>query len=548
MKKTIFYFILATTTLLGMDGCSKDTLPPDGEPLPPEEEVTPLTPDENGMVTLHLATRGNGWNATGTEWENEETPPQHVVQDLGNGYMLETELRESAPTRADDAPSLSKGVEVLMLAFKPEAPQDVVGYEVLVVDNEGNLAIQMPQNGTNYKLAFYSNNQRPGYTSYATWKLNQLFEGGPEEVRHSIYNKYTECAPGRVIDGASIPVYTTQYTKPSDEGYTRATALTGYPSVSNSCDPTDAIYALIDNVSTTQERTEPIVFHHLFSRLQWSLQVNAAEETIGQLQASFGPRYPLATLNMSKLVDTGTEKVSDIWSGGDTAGETEANFFKLSTGTKYTRIEYPAFLFMPVEGAQTYIQLNKLSFIKDTGEELSIDGPTKLTISTASSNDGNLTPGKEYNVVSKLTKKPYQWVDEGLPSGTWARSNIYWDGSKLTFEQSKTDKEGYQGVFFKFGSLTGVSPKGEKGDIYHPTLTVLYTPKSTSGTCTGYVSGTDINAWATISYCTEAFTGQLSYDANYGSVNNNGLGDICAYITRGKWRLPTTQETNAFVN
>jgi hypothetical protein len=44
----------------------------------------------------------------------------------------------------------------------------------------------------------------------------------------------------------------------------------------------------------------------------------------------------------------------------------------------------------------------------------------------------------------------------------FARSNIYWDGSKLTFVPAGTDgsKEGYQGLFFFPNSLVGISPAG----------------------------------------------------------------------------------------
>jgi hypothetical protein len=61
-----------------------------------------------------------------------------------------------------------------------------------------------------------------------------------------------------------------------------------------------------------------------------------------------------------------------------------------------------------------------------------------------------LEPGKSYTLtVSFKTLR-------------WARSNIYWDDAAqtLTFipTDGTTDYEGYQGVFFKWGSLVGVSP------------------------------------------------------------------------------------------
>ena len=56
-------------------------------------------------------------------------------------------------------------------------------------------------------------------------------------------------------------------------------------------------------------------------------------------------------------------------------------------------------------------------------------------------------------------------------SGTvWAGSNIYWNGTKLTFDAAPVDPSNLttqeltnmkkQGVFFLWGSLIGVSPNG----------------------------------------------------------------------------------------
>jgi hypothetical protein len=59
-----------------------------------------------------------------------------------------------------------------------------------------------------------------------------------------------------------------------------------------------------------------------------------------------------------------------------------------------------------------------------------------------------LEPGKSYTLRVSFKKL------------RWARSNIYWDSQKLTFVPAGTDKskEMYQGVFFKWGSLVGISP------------------------------------------------------------------------------------------
>jgi hypothetical protein len=64
--------------------------------------------------------------------------------------------------------------------------------------------------------------------------------------------------------------------------------------------------------------------------------------------------------------------------------------------------------------------------------------------------DRQLEPGKSYTLTISFKML------------RWARSNIYWDdvAKTLTFvpADGTTDYEGYQGVFFMWGSLVGVSP------------------------------------------------------------------------------------------
>jgi hypothetical protein len=114
-----------------------------------------------------------------------------------------------------------------------------------------------------------------------------------------------------------------------------------------------------------------------------------------------------------------------------------------------------------------------------------------------------------------------------------ARSNVYWDDAdkKLTFVPAADDpadnddsKAGYQGVYFKWGSLVGISPVGEWSDDSTP---VYRAGESASST---YPS------WASIPY------------ENSGSVTEVGdpntitfKGDICKYINSG-YHLPMIGE------
>jgi hypothetical protein len=153
--------------------------------------------------------------------------------------------------------------------------------------------------------------------------------------------------------------------------------------------------------------------------------------------------------------------------------------------------------------------------------------------------------------ITKVTASDYDKVDQKEPLRTqWAGSNIYWDGTKLTFADSdSTGKpiEQYQGVFFRWGSLVGISPSGT---TWAPQKT--YVPDVTA--VDGSWSVIDTMTWAYISYMATSptpFSSSNPYladqttDANIADLK----GDICVYLTKigaapkGKrWRMPTGDE------
>jgi hypothetical protein len=197
--------------------------------------------------------------------------------------------------------------------------------------------------------------------------------------------------------------------------------------------------------------------------------------------------------------------------------------------------------------------------------------PTKVTTSTFTS---ELKSGFSYRLLVRLR----------IP--IFARSNIYWDGTaqKLTFEtaaddpaQNNNTKQGYQGVFFKWGSLVGISPAGASYDnntaLYVPYDYTDATPtaaKWKQTTRNAVKSDTKIPAatdnWTTWGGNTAAATdipymdqyrGGTSTDLSntwlIDAVQNNettyqGLrGDICQYLGKTQsaladYRLPTPNE------
>jgi hypothetical protein len=90
----------------------------------------------------------------------------------------------------------------------------------------------------------------------------------------------------------------------------------------------------------------------------------------------------------------------------------------------------------------------------------------------------------------------------------WAGSNIYWNGSAMTFDlNGTTTNESYQGLFFKYRGMVGTSPVGAFTDS-----TPIYTVGSSTPT---YAS-----SWSQVSY-------------------NNG--DICQTLNNA-YRLPRNGE------
>jgi hypothetical protein len=116
----------------------------------------------------------------------------------------------------------------------------------------------------------------------------------------------------------------------------------------------------------------------------------------------------------------------------------------------------------------------------------------------------------------------------------WARSNIYWNGSQLTFDTQENGHEDYQGVFFRWGSLIGIAPVAEYDQ------TILYIPPVSGGSWdnTKRMGSTDspwasAGTWGAIPLC------------DNGTMSNSYTsykGDICTYLRGSTWRMPNIAE------
>ncbi|GHT60141.1 hypothetical protein AGMMS50239_08450 [Bacteroidia bacterium] len=169
--------------------------------------------------------------------------------------------------------------------------------------------------------------------------------------------------------------------------------------------------------------------------------------------------------------------------------------------------------------------------------------------------------GKKPIEFKGVTVSDYSTVEQEEPLRLhWAGSNIYWDGTKLTFADSDDkSKEQYQGVFFKWGSLVGMSPAGANGSAWSR---VTYFPTNPGVDETWTTDDITYANYADIPYATGTLTSYLR-DSTYLTAITNDLltgkdtiaarkGDICVYLTKigaapkGKrWRMPTNKEFEA---
>ncbi|MDR0891648.1 MAG: hypothetical protein LBN24_03450 [Mediterranea sp.] len=183
---------------------------------------------------------------------------------------------------------------------------------------------------------------------------------------------------------------------------------------------------------------------------------------------------------------------------------------------------------------------------------------------TAAIND-NMNNTKDYSTGIDIAplKAGFKYVLKINVSTTiFAYSNVFYDSSvgDLNFyvTQDKTFKENstmvtnssakqMQGLYFKAGSLYGISSNLN-----------IYQPNNTEGTAydAGYTEATSVQL-ADISEGIQGIAGGTPADNSlltsylgdgtstfYSSKDGNSYGDVCAYITKGKWRLPTAAEFN----
>jgi hypothetical protein len=179
-----------------------------------------------------------------------------------------------------------------------------------------------------------------------------------------------------------------------------------------------------------------------------------------------------------------------------------------------------------------------------------------------------LTGGKSYVLTVRFK------------AAKFANSNIYWNGSRLTFDPyvalddatyaSKKTQQQKQGVVFKWGSLIGFSAPGKAGLHEYPwsSDSTIYVPNSPASPLTNHSSwyrttpaASGLSLWGGTSYSHIPYVQDAGLSP-YGRTNNylNALinsashisaytGDICHYLNEN-YRMPVNNEfgTNAAWN
>jgi hypothetical protein len=152
--------------------------------------------------------------------------------------------------------------------------------------------------------------------------------------------------------------------------------------------------------------------------------------------------------------------------------------------------------------------LCKVSVTDDAGKVFSYVYNLTGDADTETAND-DLLPENVYNFSATLAEDK------------WAGSNIYWNGTKLTFDEPyEMGKSAAQGLFFKWGGLTGISPV----EAWWSETCYIFTDTENTG-----VEWDDIPA--------------------YADETNDGdplplEQDICYQISKGTYRMPTSAQLN----
>jgi hypothetical protein len=291
----------------------------------------------------------------------------------------------------------------------------------------------------------------------------------------------------------------------------------------------------VETVTEEGPNEVSIGMKHKFSQVTVEITTTAISDEpaiTATYPTSITPGYRATLTVISGVMDKGsnfTPYLSSSWTGVGTSTVTS------TPRCVYTAGDYPIFV--------------EVSWVAIDGVTFMIPTP-RFNMPLVSGSSYTLTVAFKKNLV-------------------WAGSNIYWDESLnsgaggLTFDApgASLANQMKQGVFFKWGSLVGISPAGDSNSAYDAATTKIYVPTYNSGTSSwDWEDPSSFHLdWEDIPYVDDIFTGapsrigsQLTNDALNTSNDydywKNRKGDICRFLTgrpdvpSGSWRMPTSLE------
>ena len=295
-------------------------------------------------------------------------------------------------------------------------------------------------------------------------------------------------------------------------------------------------------LGASDNETVEITMNHLFARVR--------------VQATTGAIIPAAPIKKLENVHVNPSYRGTMTLNVITGIVTPQSSTPDGTGTLLTRWRE--------QGASTWVSGSNLNYTNVESDYFYIftNGSTKTVLKIGNLNVNDIDLGAyEFGFTNTELIPGHSYTMKlNFKKLIWAGSNIFWDNAnqKLTFlpETAPEAAQGYQGVYFMWGSLIGISPQGPFDDAN----TILYVPGATTWSNTQRTAS-GLNSWGGTSMADipRIKTGDpLTYGAlledystrNYLSDTHNpsGLtGDICKYLSdrddvEGEWRMPNARE------
>ena len=440
----------------------------------------------------------------------------HKEKPSGSGKMVEVKFALNSAAKGDP-----ETVTRNYSDMQPETVEVYMGdnmymYATIMVDREVNLrATELLRSGTQVRIVAYRNGSNNPNDGYADFTINASGD----------------------LSGGSLMVEDGQSYSFAAYSYNTNTLLPAHHETLSNVSPDDDLLwgsASVNglNVSTLV----PITLYHQFAQV--SVHATTADNLTPPIITNFddvsvSPGY---SVNLNVKEGTCTQASPEN-------SEFDAQGWSYSmNGTTYqtSQTKIPS----------TYIKSSPRCVFTDgavktfiTFDNLYLNGYTNPFPQLVAEFNKILKPGVSYILKVNFKK-----------GSIWAGSNIYWDGNQLTFEPAENRSlEHYQGVFFKWGSLVGISPSRSGGKLDIGGGVYVYSPvyNTSNPALSGWDHPAPISNWATILPVSDISHNLNRNDKYLTNMGNTAYyskkGDICQFLgdigaAPQGYRMPTSNE------